>query len=135
MLADILDLVVTTLGPSPRGERTPTHEELFKEGRVLVFEGCVLGSRPYCRPDAAFLRLSLGALAVSPVREADARARYLPVGELELVEVRKWRKGDPAAVKKHWDVVECRDGEETVLIGFELFYTDYVRQALRLDQA
>ncbi|MFF2079535.1 hypothetical protein ACFVXG_32870 [Kitasatospora sp. NPDC058162] len=136
MLGDILDVVATALEPlwgTGAGARTPTHEQLFKAGRVLVFEGCVIGPRPYCRPEPAFLHLSRSALAISPVREADVRARYLPVGGLELVEARKWREGDPVAIGKHWDVLECRDGEDTVLIGFELFYTAYVRQALQLD--
>ncbi|MER7672579.1 hypothetical protein ABTY61_29555 [Kitasatospora sp. NPDC096128] len=136
MLGDILDVVATALEPlwgTGTGARTPTHEQLLKAGRVLVFEGCVIGPRPYCRPEPAFLHLSRSALAISPVRGTDARARHLPVDELELVEVRRWRKGDPEAVKRHWDVIECRDGADTVLIGFELFYTAYVRQALQLD--
>ncbi|MFI9360922.1 hypothetical protein ACIG5E_07650 [Kitasatospora sp. NPDC053057] len=134
MLDEIIGVVVAALTPGGAGERTQTHEQIFKAGRVLVFEGCVIGPRPYCRPEAAFLHLSLTALAISPVRETSALARHLPVGGLGLVEVRKWREGDPAAIKKHWDVVECRDGEDTVLIGFELFYTQYVRRALQLDE-
>ncbi|MFJ4191169.1 hypothetical protein [Kitasatospora sp. NPDC089509] len=130
MLGEILDVLTAALGPTSTGS-AQSHGQLLKEGRVLVFGGCVVGTRPYCRPEAAFLHLSLTELAFSPVREADVRARRLPVDGLETVEVRRWRTGDPAAVSRNWDVVECRDGESTVLIGCEPFYTKYVRQVLQ----
>ncbi|MEV7600858.1 hypothetical protein AB0O91_26160 [Kitasatospora sp. NPDC089797] len=134
MLGEILGVLTAAMGPTPT-ESTRSPARLFRAGRVLVSEGCVLGDRPYCRPGAAFLHLSLTALAVSPDREADVRARPLPVGGLEPVAVRKRRPGDPAAVRRHWDVIECRDGGEPVLIGCEPFYTAYIRRVLQSDGA
>ncbi|MFG2846428.1 hypothetical protein ACGF12_25120 [Kitasatospora sp. NPDC048296] len=133
MLDEILGVVTAALLPTGSGERTQQHPEAFEDGRVLVFEGCVIGARPYCRPEAAFLHVSLTALAISPVRETSALARYLPRGGLELVEVRRWREGDPGAIKKYWDVMECRDGEDVVLIGCHLGATGFIREALQLD--
>lgn len=136
MLVDILSTVVDVLGLAigePNAEDRKDRDA-FAEGRVVAFAGCVTGARPYCRPTAEFLHASVGALAVSPLRATSARARYLP-GDLRLVEVRGRRADDPEAVVEHWTVFECRDGEDVVLVACAPTYADYVRRALRFEDA
>ncbi|MFE7530602.1 hypothetical protein ACFU7Y_33555 [Kitasatospora sp. NPDC057542] len=134
MLVDVLGAVVEVLGATIGESRTEERKErdAFAEGRVVVFEGCVAGARPYCRPTAEFLHASATALAISPLRETSARARYLP-SDLVLVEVRKRREDDPKTIEKHWTVFECRDGEDVVLIGCASGCVRYVRRALQFE--
>ncbi|MFH8382442.1 hypothetical protein ACH4E7_16065 [Kitasatospora sp. NPDC018058] len=136
MLGDILLAVGEMLGTAIGEGRTEARKtrDGFAKGQVVVVEGCVAGARPYCRPEPGFLHVSATALAVSPVREPSALARYLPSGGLELVELRRWRQGDPETVAKHWDVFVCRDGEDVVLIGCS-DYASLVRAALQFDGA
>ncbi|MFJ9446094.1 hypothetical protein ACIRRH_30180 [Kitasatospora sp. NPDC101235] len=131
MLVDILGAVVDVLVAVARAEERK-ERDAFAEGRVVVFDGCVAGARPYCRPTAEFLHASATALAISPLRGTNARARYLP-SDLVLVEVRKRREGDPETIEKRWTVFECRDGEDVVLIGCASGDARHVRRALRFD--
>ncbi|MEV7186197.1 hypothetical protein [Kitasatospora sp. NPDC093102] len=134
MLVDILSAVVDVLGVAigEPGAEERKERDAFAEGRVVVFDGCVAGARPYCRPTAEFLHASATALAISPLRGTSARARYLP-GDLVLVEVRKRREDDPKTIEKHWTVFECRDGEAVVLIGCASGHARYVRRALQFE--
>ncbi|MFE6050984.1 hypothetical protein ACFQ6N_09525 [Kitasatospora sp. NPDC056446] len=136
MLVDILTAVVEVLGavggPAPGDPETDGKKsgDAFAEGQVLVFPGSVTGARPYCRPTAEFLHVSVTALAISPLRASSARAHHLPAG-LEVAEVRRWREGDPEAIERHWDVIECRDGEDVVLVGCSTGSARYVLRALQ----
>ncbi|MGW3076311.1 MULTISPECIES: hypothetical protein [unclassified Kitasatospora] len=134
MLVDILGAVVEILGATVGESKVEERKErdAFAEGRVVFFEGCVTGARPYCRPTAEFLQASVGALAISPLRAATVRARYLP-SDLVLVEVRKRRDGDPKTIEKNWTVFECLDGQDVVLIGCASGNAGYVRRALRFE--
>ncbi|MFJ8626153.1 hypothetical protein ACIRD3_25400 [Kitasatospora sp. NPDC093550] len=131
MLMDILEAVAEvladTIGEARKGERKD--RDGFAEGRVVVFEGCVTGARPYCRATPEYLHASSTALAISPLRGHTAQARYLPSG-MELVEVRKRRADDPKTIEKHWTVMECREGEHRVLIGCTSGNMRHVRRAL-----
>ncbi|MFD8951985.1 hypothetical protein ACFV0B_24370 [Streptomyces xanthophaeus] len=118
-------------GPFGGGMNSPRYlkrqARLFEEGGTLVFHGCVLGDRPYCRPTAVHLSASHSGLGASPTACVEVSRRVVPVERLEIECIRPRRKGDPAAVWSSWQVLECRDGDARVLIACEPNYLRYVQ--------
>ncbi|MFG2818558.1 hypothetical protein ACGFX4_03925 [Kitasatospora sp. NPDC048365] len=133
MLLDIL-LGVLTLLPVPGGGERRRARKLtaaVEAGQVVSFEGSAIGDRPYCRPTLGFLSVSRSTLAVAPTEEPGLNRRPVPLVHLELVRVRERAKTDPAAVRRYWQVAECRDRGEPVLFACSPAYMPLLTATLR----
>ncbi|WP_405020957.1 hypothetical protein OHV05_32850 [Kitasatospora sp. NBC_00070] len=118
----MLDVLLQTLvsfgltpdfGTAERKVRKLT--EAFEAGEAVTFEGCVFGTRPYCRPVLGFLTASPTTLATSPTEAPGLNSWPIPLSQVEPVRVRDREGTDPGGMPRGWKVTECRDGEDTVL--------------------
>ncbi|MFE2288091.1 hypothetical protein ACFXDJ_28480 [Streptomyces sp. NPDC059443] len=92
----------------------------FAAGEEVCFEACVLGDRPYCRPEAmVFLWASGGepALHMTPTEVPGLKRSRLPADRLELTGIRRRERTDSPLMRDFWRVAECRDGDTRILIG------------------
>ncbi|BFV55225.1 hypothetical protein KCMC57_up03290 [Kitasatospora sp. CMC57] len=119
LLETLLDTVAVVLTPDvgAAGRKARKLTRAFEAGEAVTFEGCVLGTRPYCRPTLGFLTVSGTGLATSPTEAPGLNSRPVPLPQVQLVRVRDRESTDPATVRRWWRVAECRDGENTVLIA------------------
>ncbi|MFE2108598.1 hypothetical protein ACFXAF_22445 [Kitasatospora sp. NPDC059463] len=135
----VADLLSLRRGRDPEVDRMHAS---FHFGEPARFEAKVFGKLPYCDPAGAFLHATPTSLQLSRTHRPqgeDAPAELLPVAlpvaALEVVAVRPRSSGDPRAVLRSWYLVECRDGDATVLIGCEPEYLPFVLAPLRSTDA
>ncbi|WP_457032150.1 hypothetical protein [Kitasatospora sp. P5_F3] len=132
MLDVLLDVLCTVLVPEAgRGKRKARKlAGAFEAGEAVTFEGCALGTRPYCCPVPGFLTASLTTLATSPTEAPALNSRPVPLARVEIARVRVREDTDPATIRRGWTVIECRDGEDTVLFASDPEYLPLLSAAL-----
>ncbi|MFE7189979.1 hypothetical protein [Kitasatospora sp. NPDC057541] len=139
LLLELLPDVVTDSLFSRRRDRRERAEldrmhTSFHFGHPVRFEARVIGKLPYCDPAGAFLHATPTGLRLTRTHAQDAPdlpGGPLPVDVLETVAVRPRRSGDPREVLRSWHLVECRDGDATVLIACEPEHLPFVLSPLR----
>lgn len=124
-------------GPVRAGTQRPPRWEKGSAGVCrrggVTFEGFALGGRPYCRPDISYLTATRTALVVTPTSVPGLLPRLVPVRNIDVLLIRDRRKSDPRAVRPFWQVVECRDGTDEILMGGAPQHMDYLLTALGAD--
>ena len=104
----------------------------FAAGRNAVFTGWVLGVQPYCRAAGGLLVLEVsGAFYHVVDRGMPITRRDIPVERLVVVRRRTGTWDDHTQRPANWDVFECLDDQEPVLIACHQGEASYVEQALQ----
>ncbi|KQV14556.1 MULTISPECIES: hypothetical protein [unclassified Kitasatospora] len=132
MLDVLLEVLAIVLVPGGGGGKRKARKlsRAFEAGETVTFEGCVVGSPPYCRPVPGYLTASRTTLASSPTEAPGLNGRPIPLPQVELVRVRDREGTDPAVVRRWSKVAECRDGEDTVLFACAPEYLPLLTAAL-----
>lgn len=100
-------------------------------GRDALFPGWVLGARPYCRARPGFLVVTPTALGFDADRGVPVTRRDIPVDRLVLRERRTARRDDHKQMPPGWDVLECLDGDDRILIACHKLEMPYVERMFR----
>ncbi|WP_329133920.1 hypothetical protein OG552_17365 [Streptomyces sp. NBC_01476] len=130
----LIEFVADLFVPEPSGRHAGKREaRAFAAGEGVTFEGFALGGRPYCRPDISYLTATRTALVVTPTSVPGLLPRLVPVRNIDVLLIRDRRKSDPRAVRPFWQVVECRDGTDEILMGGAPQHMDYLLTALGAD--
>ncbi|MGN8244759.1 hypothetical protein ACTHAM_001864 [Cellulomonas soli] len=101
----------------------------FEGGRPTTFAGFVLGSRPYCRAAGGLLVVEGDALSHVVDRGMPGTRRDIPVSQLTVVRARPATRADDRDMPPGWTVLECRDGDEQVLIACDRREMRFVQHA------
>ncbi|MFD7065457.1 hypothetical protein [Streptomyces sp. NPDC059906] len=126
----MIDFVVSLLIPDFSGRRERRQARVFDSGGEVVFEACLLGDQGYCRATIIFIAASRVSLHVAPTEVKELGRFRLPSERLEFRQARDRRKSDPRIVRPYWTILECRDGENEVLIACAPQNARYVTAAL-----
>ncbi|MCX5397715.1 hypothetical protein [Streptomyces sp. NBC_00102] len=114
VVQSVLSLLFPRLGAKRRAK---ARDRAFAKGEEIVFEACVLGDRPYCRPVIVFLAVSSTALHRSPTEVKSVGRQAMPAGDIEIRRIRGRDRSDSRMVRSWWEVAECHDGEAGFLIA------------------
>ncbi|MEV8451227.1 hypothetical protein AB0467_01170 [Streptomyces sp. NPDC052095] len=132
MIDFLIDAVAGLLAPELSGkQKAKKRARRFADGEEVVFEACVLGTRPHCSPDIVFLAASRNALHMSPTEVTELRRRTLPTDRIEIRRIREWTRSDSRNIAPYWNVAECHDGVANFVIACAPTYMPYVTAALR----
>lgn len=136
MVDVLLDLLGTFLGlqigtgwqEKARVRRTA---RLVAAGRAAVFPGWVLGPRPYCRPGGGFLVLTPTALGYDADRGVPVTRRHVPIDRLVVRERRTATWDDHKQMPPDWELLDCLDGDDRILIACHKLEMPYVESLFR----
>jgi hypothetical protein len=136
VIDDLVGWLAVLLVPNfgARSERR-RNEAAWAEGRQVVFEGWVLGERPYCRkPGGAFVATA-SSLGWQSHPDWHAGRHALPVERLRVLRVRARQRADIKQLPWSWSVAECADGEDRILIACSRDNMRYIQSVLEREHA
>lgn len=100
-------------------------------GRDAVFPGWVLGSRPYCRPAYGVLVVMPTALGYDADRGVPVTRRNVPIDRLVVRERRAATRDDHKQMPPGWELLDCLDGDDRILIACPKLQMPYVEPLFR----
>lgn len=131
MIAFLIDVVGAFLVPGSSGRRRARAQaRTFTEGGEVLFEACILGNRPYCRPAIVFLSASRTALHVSPTELKTLARSALPAEHIEIRQIRRRNRSDSRIIRPFWHIAECHDGSAGFVIACTPEHMRYLTGAL-----
>ncbi|MCG7523456.1 hypothetical protein MHW47_03210 [Streptomyces sp. OfavH-34-F] len=134
VIAFLIDVVGALLIPHVGGKRrTRAQARAFAEGGEVLFEACVLGDRPYCRPHIVFLAASRTALHLSPTEVKTLARRSLPTERIEIRQIRRRTRSDPRIIRPFWDVADCHDGSADFVVACAPDHMRYFAGSLQTE--
>ena len=132
MIAFLIDVVGGLLVPDYFGgrRRARAQDRTITEGGEVLFEACILGDLPYCRPAIVFLAASRTALHVSPTEEKTLARRALPTEHTEIRQIRRRTRSDSRIIRPFWEIAECHDGSADFVIACAPEHMRFLTMAL-----
>ncbi|MET7365111.1 hypothetical protein ABZS61_04670 [Streptomyces sp. NPDC005566] len=134
MIAFLIDVLGGLLVPGFGGRRRARAlARAFADGGEVLFEACILGDRPFCRPAIAFLAASRTALHVAPTEVKMLKRRALPTEHIEIRQIRRRARSDSRIIRPFWSIAECHDGNASFVIACAPEHMRYLAAALGTD--